>query len=179
MTVRTRAQLNSDADTYLPTNGVGGIDASKVRQRIKDLADSAVLPEDGTGLTAASQAEQEAASSTTKAVTPGRQHYHPSAAKFWGLATAAGALTTGYNLTSVTDGGTGDITFNIGTDFSSADWVHACGAMSQNGNGTYNNMHEATTTSKAAGTLRLQNKTGANGSSDPSTPWSVVGFGDQ
>ena len=46
MTIRTRAQLNSDADTYLPTNGAGGITAEDVRQRIKDIADSAVFPED-------------------------------------------------------------------------------------------------------------------------------------
>jgi len=48
MTIRTRVQLNSDADTYLPTNGAGGITAEDVRQRVKDLADSARLKEDRT-----------------------------------------------------------------------------------------------------------------------------------
>ena len=46
MTVRTRSQLNSDADTYLPDNTSGAISPDDVRQRIKDLSDSAMLDED-------------------------------------------------------------------------------------------------------------------------------------
>lgn len=46
MTVRTRAQLNSDADTNLANNTRREITPTKVRERIKDLADSALLPED-------------------------------------------------------------------------------------------------------------------------------------
>lgn len=46
MTVRTRAQLNSDADDNLPNNTTRAISPEDVRQRIKDLADSAVLAED-------------------------------------------------------------------------------------------------------------------------------------
>lgn len=47
MTVRTRAQLNSDADTNLNDNSAGEISAQDVRDRVKDLADSAILSEDG------------------------------------------------------------------------------------------------------------------------------------
>lgn len=46
MTVRTRDQLNSDADTSLPDNTTSLIMPEDVRQRVKDLADSALLPED-------------------------------------------------------------------------------------------------------------------------------------
>lgn len=46
MTVRTRAQLNSDADSNLPDNTTGQISPAKIRARIKDLADSAKLAED-------------------------------------------------------------------------------------------------------------------------------------
>jgi len=53
MTVRTRAQLNSDAGTYLADNTTGDITPDDVRQRVKDLADSAVLPEDYLGISAA------------------------------------------------------------------------------------------------------------------------------
>lgn len=49
MTVRTRAQLNSDADTYLADNTTADISPSDVRQRIKDIADSALLSEDPLG----------------------------------------------------------------------------------------------------------------------------------
>lgn len=46
MAVRTRAQLNEDADETLPDNTTGAISPEDVRGRIKDLADSARLAED-------------------------------------------------------------------------------------------------------------------------------------
>jgi hypothetical protein len=48
MTAKSRATLNSDADTNLATNGVGDITAADVRTIVKDLADSAVLIADAT-----------------------------------------------------------------------------------------------------------------------------------
>ena len=75
----------------------------------------------------ASQAEQEAGTSTTKMVTPGRQQFHPSAAKAWckfdGTLTGTNAPTAGYNVTSVTRDSTGNYTVNLTTAFSSADYV--------------------------------------------------------
>lgn len=41
MTIKSRAQLNTDAETYLNDNTTGDISAADVRDRIKDLADSA------------------------------------------------------------------------------------------------------------------------------------------
>lgn len=46
MTVRTRAELNSDADTHIEDNTTGNVTPADVRGRVKDLADSALLPED-------------------------------------------------------------------------------------------------------------------------------------
>lgn len=46
MTTRTRAELNSDADTYINDNAGGGITAADVRNRVKDLSDSALMAED-------------------------------------------------------------------------------------------------------------------------------------
>lgn len=68
---------------------------------------------------AATQAEQETGSSTTVFVSPGRQQYHQSACKAHGQINGAGTAVSGYNISSVTDVGTGEITINIGTDFSS------------------------------------------------------------
>lgn len=48
MTAKSRATLNSDADTNLATNGAGDITAEDVRTIVKDLADSAVLIADFT-----------------------------------------------------------------------------------------------------------------------------------
>jgi hypothetical protein len=69
------------------------------------------------------QADQEAGTSLLLAVTPGRQHFHPSAAKAWIRATVAGAApsnTASYNITSVGDTATGDMLITIATDFSGA-----------------------------------------------------------
>lgn len=71
----------------------------------------------------ADQTEQEAASATNRAVTPGRQHFHPSAAKCWAQFNSAASVAASYNITSVTDGGTGAWTVNIATDFSSASYA--------------------------------------------------------
>lgn len=71
------------------------------------------------------QSEQETATSTTLAVTPGRQQYHPSAVKAWGnFDASSGTPTTGasYNVTSLTDGGAGLTTVNFTTAFSSANY---------------------------------------------------------
>jgi len=51
MAIRTRAQLNADADSNLPDNTGGAIYPVHVRQRIKDLADSALFTSDLTDAT--------------------------------------------------------------------------------------------------------------------------------
>lgn len=66
------------------------------------------------------QSEMEAGSSTSLAVTPGRQHFHPGSAKGWAKANTAGGAEASYNVTSITDAGVGNATCNWATDFSSA-----------------------------------------------------------
>lgn len=135
----------------------------------------------GGGFTAATQAEQEAGTDVTVGVTPGRQQYHPSAAKFWAIVTNTGAtLSASYNVTSRTDTGTGNLLITIATDFSSTSWVHAMGV-----NGTSDQAVELTnsrfvsTGTKAAGTIQLLCGDGDGTEKDPDTSWNVVGFGDQ
>lgn len=72
------------------------------------------------GLTAATQAEMEAASSTTVGATPGRQHFHPSSIKAAVRFNVAGTIAYNYNITSITDNGTGSWNVVIATDFSGA-----------------------------------------------------------
>jgi hypothetical protein len=102
--------------------------AKGTASQVLTMNSGATAPEWATaasGFTAASQAEQEAASSTTVGVTPGRQQFHPSAAKCWAYVTyAAGVptLASSYNITSVTDSGVGHLTITIATDFSSSSW---------------------------------------------------------
>lgn len=74
---------------------------------------------------AATQAEQETATSTTAVVTPGRQHFHPSAAKAWGLITHATTVTTSYPSSgvSVTNPVTGRYVVTHGRTMSSANYA--------------------------------------------------------
>lgn len=88
------------------------------------------------GTAAATQAEQEAGSSTSVYVSPGRQQFHPSASKMW--ASFAGNSTTilsSYNVTSLTNNATGDTTVNYTTNFSSVNYGVAgiCAAAGSGG----------------------------------------------
>lgn len=81
---------------------------------------------------AATQAEMEAGSSNLRWVTPGRQHFHPSAAKAWINFNGSGtpAARQSYNVSSITDNGLGDYTLNFTTSFSGADYAFTatCGS---------------------------------------------------
>ena len=77
----------------------------------------------------AAQAEMESGTATDSIVSPGRQHFHPSAAKAWCRANNAGAAVASYNVTSVTDTGTGDATVNWSITFSAATAYCVVGAV--------------------------------------------------
>jgi hypothetical protein len=71
----------------------------------------------------------------TQVVTPGRQHYHPSAAKAWLQFAVSGGtptINTSCNVASLTDHGTGDFTVNFTTAFSSVNYA-AAGMVSRSG----------------------------------------------
>jgi len=92
------------------------------------------------GLTgAATQAEQETASSTTVIVTPGRQQYHPSAAKAWlrYATTGSTTITLSYGISSLTDNGTGDTTVTFSTAFSTTAFSAAALCQQSASNRTY------------------------------------------
>lgn len=71
---------------------------------------------------AATQAVQETGTSTTAFVVTGVQKYHPSAAKFWVNFAINGTVNASYNVTDITDTGTGFWKVNIATDFSTANY---------------------------------------------------------
>ena len=68
----------------------------------------------------ATQAQMETGTLLDVFVPPGRQQFHPSAAKAWVIVDTAGNIQASYNLTSVTDDGVGGITTVWNVDFSSA-----------------------------------------------------------
>ena len=120
----------------------------------------------------ASQADQETATSILAPVTPGRQQFHPSAAKFWAIVAADGIIGTSYNLTSVTDGGTGQMTFTIATDFTNVNWI-PFGLPEADADIVFRVQH----TSVSAGAAQLQVKDFAGTFTDP-TRFVLGGFGD-
>lgn len=84
---------------------------------------------------AAAQSDQETASSTALFVSPGRQQYHPSAAKAWVSfnSVTTTAILASYGVTSLTDNGAGDTTINFSTNFSTANYAAACCGGTTNG----------------------------------------------
>ena len=84
------------------------------------------------GAVAATQAEMEAASSTTVFVVPGRNQYHPGVSKARGNISDAGVLAAGsYNITSSAKDATGVYTITWATDFS--DTTYSCASILNTG----------------------------------------------
>ena len=88
------------------------------------------------GTAVATQANQETATSTTTAVSPGRQQFHPSAAKAWVRYQTVTTTTNiaSYNVASLTDNGTGDTTITFTTNFSSGTSYNGVFSGRQDGN---------------------------------------------
>lgn len=95
---------------------------------------------------AATQANMEAASSTTLFVSPGRAQYHPGVAKAWVKFASSSTIQASYNVSSITDNGVGDFTINFTTAFSSANY--SISAMS--GTNTTGGQNSRTFTTGAA-----------------------------
>lgn len=74
--------------------------------------------------TAADQTAQEAASSSVVFTNPASQQFHPSSCKAWVVFNGVGtvAISASYNVTSITDNGTGDYTVNFTNAFSSINY---------------------------------------------------------
>ena len=130
---------------------------------------------DGAPISVATQADMEAASSIIVSVTPGRQHNHPSSAKWWLDANTGGGIIVGYNVASVTDTATGRIAVTIATDFSSADWMpFGIGAFLTTGD----SIRACVAGTPAAGSAEFMGFNNANALADPER-WYLGGFGDQ
>lgn len=136
------------------------------------------LPEQ---VAAASQAQQETGTSTVVYVSPGRQQYHPSAAKAWlRMSTSGGTPTLGqaYNVTSLTDNGAGDFTANFTVSFSAGTAYMLIGT-SQLAVPNVNTPREVMAHTFNAGSCRFTTDNGAGSAEDNQAYTSVAFFGDQ
>jgi hypothetical protein len=116
-TTLTRSVTKStNSDSAISLSGSAEVYITARKEDILNAADPL------TSTQVAAQSDQETGTSTTLAVTPGRQHFHKSAAKAWGVFDGSGTVTDtqSYGLTSITDNGTGDYTVNLSVTFSGA-----------------------------------------------------------
>jgi len=129
-------------------------------------------------VSAASQSDQETATSNTVYVTPGRQQFHPSSPKAWIRFNGTGtpAIVSSYNVTSITDNGTGDYTITFTTAFSNTNYCLIATADSQIGSTNATRSVEIHTLS--VGSVRIQTVNTAGGLEDMEYV-SLVIFGDQ
>ena len=152
MTVRTRSAIKTNADTNLADNTTQDISPMDVRDILKDLADSAIFPEDGVTL------------------------------DFRVKAGVTGNMLASYNMTSVTDDGVGLISGTIATDFASADWCGQVSLLGATTNWNTTNTSGAGFTAQAAGTFSCaasQMTEGGTAAANPLDPtaWFISGFG--
>lgn len=141
-------------DVAVTDGGTGASTAANAFTALKqDASDTA------TGvLEIAVQSEMETATDVLRAVTPGRQHFHPSATKAWVRWNGStSTILAGYNVSSITDNGTGDFTINFTTAFSSANYAVA-GMSNSNGGGSGTVVSVESSANALAGSCRLNIK---------------------
>lgn len=131
-------------------------------------------------LRAGTQADQEAGTSNTVAVTPGTQQFHPSAAKGWVKFTVntgvigAQTINASYNVASVTRTGAGAYTVAFTIAFSSANY-----AALPNGNAGVSMAIQIANGSQAAGSIGIVFLNSTTGALVDPTNGFLVAFGDQ
>lgn len=127
----------------------------------------------------ATQAQMEAATAGAAHVSPRRTQYHPGVAKAWVNFNGTGtvAIRSSYNVSSITDNGTGDYTVNFTTNMSDANWA-AAGFAGDTGTTAGLGVTGGTNVSQTAAGLRFDVRTYA-GSLNDTTLVHVLCFGDQ
>jgi hypothetical protein len=132
---------------------------------------------------AATQAEMEAGTATSKYVTPQGMNWHPGVAKAWVKAGVTGNNLASWNITSLTDTGTGVLTITIATDFSTVDYsaqvsVEATATTWAVANTRECHIRSATIAVGSIAVDCVDNTATTSLVKDPTT-WHVTMFGDQ
>lgn len=109
---------------------------------------SPVIAVSVTGGAVADQSDIEAGTATNMIVAPQRMKFHPGVAKAWILwATSGTTITASYNVTSVTNTGTGNETVNLNNNLSSADFAAFASANADGSNNVTINIGTKTASS--------------------------------
>ena len=185
-------ELGAASDTTLSRASAGvlaveGVSLLRANQDLGDVSSAATAfanikqaaSDTATGvIEIATAAEMETATDTGRAVTPGRQHNHPGHPKFWASVTVSGgtpSLAASYNVTSISDDGTGILGVTIATDFSSTNWC--CQAsLKFSGFGLNTQVSDS---NFGVGSCVIDAVVRSNGANNDPNQWFVAGFGDQ
>jgi hypothetical protein len=132
----------------------------------------------------ATQAQMETGTEIGATVVAGRQHFHPGHPKWFGFVTVSAGtptLQTSYNLTSITDTGTGILTATIANDHSSANYAPFCTVQ---WTATTPSDTQCFTTGIRSGTIAAgsvgfdcYDQAAGQAYADPAS-WSIFGLGD-
>jgi trimeric autotransporter adhesin len=146
------------ADTFLGSTGAAVPSYRTAAQLVASIA--------------ATQSDQETATSTTTAVTPGRQQFHPSAVKAWWYGSVAASVATtsaSYNVSATSSAGAGLLALSWDVDFSSTSY--ACVGMADE---VSRAVSITSRTTNGAGFTRWRDSVGAEDGG-----MSVAALGDQ
>lgn len=129
----------------------------------------------------ATEVQQEAGSSLITYVTPGTQQFHRSACKAWVTFNGTGTLAENgtYNLTSVTDNGTGNYTINIATDFIDTNYAAVGWARQTLSNATQDAQISGAfpADTKTAGAFQVRSWSGEADAAQDTSEYNVTFFG--
>lgn len=123
----------------------------------------------------ATQAQQQTGTSITTMVTPGRQHFHRSAAKAWIKCNASGTISGSFGVASITDLAQGQVRVTWSTAFASSASQASCVTGEIAGNAISFAVIVASTTFSDYSSIDFA----ATASSKDPTFWHVMAFGDQ
>jgi hypothetical protein len=125
------------------------------------------------------QSEMVTGTDTTRAVVPGRLHFHASSVKCWVSSTQSSTtIQESYNVASVADTGAGISTVTIANDFAAATYCVLVGAEHNSASGT-TQTYNVDNGGRAVGTYVIQSwqVDGTEILVDPSASWFSACFG--
>ena len=128
------------------------------------------------GPSQANHAALEAETNEDTYAPPDLIKHSPGVAKFWVCYNNSASIQDSYNMTSISDDGTGASTVTIATDFSNANWVYQANCDISSG------WHRtANSSSRTAGVITMETKDQNANLGDPGGNGEtvIVGFGDQ
>lgn len=135
------------------------------------MANSAFSQNGGAGgLPGATRAQVEAGTTNAAALTPSVQQYQPGSVKGYAQISGSNTLVDGYNVSSITNNGTGDVTANWTVAFATANTYVAL--VRSSGGRYYTVINNASSTSAC----RI-NVYDSNGTASNSAGYSCLGLG--